>query len=239
MFLLFWYNVLKNSEKDRKILRKMTEKWQKNDNASRKMQFLPPAKWQFFLSCFCHFFVIFLSFWYNFLKNSEKDRKILRKMTEKWQKNDNASRKMQFLPPAKAQFFWSFFCHFVEILSFFCHFGTIFSKILKKIEKIFEKWQKNDKQNWNDKKKRQKNDKKKRQKNDKKNDRQNWNDKKNDKKMTKKMTDKTEMTKKTTKKWQKKMTDKTEMTKKMTKKTTKKWQNKYLNHLQGMAASFF
>ena len=33
-------------------------------------------------SCFCHFSVIFLSFWCIFFKNSEKDRKILRKMTE-------------------------------------------------------------------------------------------------------------------------------------------------------------
>ena len=44
-----------------------------------------------FLSFFGHFFVIlwkcchFLSFWCNFLKNSENDWKILRKMTEKWQ----------------------------------------------------------------------------------------------------------------------------------------------------------
>ena len=62
----------------------------KNDNASRKMQFLPPAKvhvFVVFLSFFCHFveIVIFLSFWCNFLKNSENDWKILRKMTEKWQ----------------------------------------------------------------------------------------------------------------------------------------------------------
>jgi len=54
------------------------------------MQFLPPAKAHFFLSFFfvillslCGKFVIFLSFWCKFLKNSEKDRKILRKMTEK------------------------------------------------------------------------------------------------------------------------------------------------------------
>jgi hypothetical protein len=151
-------------------------------------------------------------------------------MTKKWQKHDNASRKMQFLPPAKVQFFLSLFCHFVENLSFFCRFGASFSKLVKKIEFFFEKWQKND--------------------------RQNWNDKKTTKTWQKTWTDKTEMTKKTTKKWQKKwqtklkwqkndkkmtkkMTDKTEMTKKMTKKTTKKWQNKYLNHLQGMAASFF
>jgi hypothetical protein len=35
----------------------MTEKRQKNDNASRKIQFLPPAK----LSFFCHVFVMFVS----------------------------------------------------------------------------------------------------------------------------------------------------------------------------------
>jgi len=33
----------------------------------------------------------------------------------------------------------SFFCHFVENLSFFCRFGASFSKIVKKIEKFFEK----------------------------------------------------------------------------------------------------
>jgi hypothetical protein len=49
-------------------------------------------------------------------------------MTKKRQKNDNASRKMQFLPPAKSAFFLSFVCHF---LSFFCHFGAIFLKIVK------------------------------------------------------------------------------------------------------------
>ena len=132
-------------------------------------------------------------------------------MIKKWQKNDNASRDA-ISATCKSAFFCRFFViflgHFVENLSFFCRFGAIFSKIVKTIEKFFEKWQKNDRQNWNDKK----NDKKmtdetemtkKRQKNDKQNDRQNWNDKKNDKKLT------------------------------------KKWQNKYLNHLQGMAASFF
>ena len=100
--------------------------------------------------------------------------------------------------------FLSFLCHFVENLSFFCRFGAIFSKIVKTIEKFFEKWQKNDRQNWNDKKKRQK----------------------NDKNMTKKMTDETEMTKKNDKKMTNKMTDKTEMTKKTTKKWQKKWQTK-------------
>ena len=64
---------------------------------------------------------------------------------------------------------------------------------------------------------------------------------------------KTQMTKTLTNKWPTKMTDqkwhdkkhdtkwqtKTEMTKTMAKTTTNKWQNKYFNHLQGMATSFF
>ena len=35
------------------------------------------------------------------------------------------------------------------------------------------------------------------------------------------------------------MTGKTDMTKKKAKETAKKIQNRYLNHLQGMAESFF
>jgi hypothetical protein len=55
---------------------------------------LQPAK----LSC-C------LSLWCNFLQNMEKYRNLI----EKWQQNDNASRKMQFLQPAKLSFCLSFF----------------------------------------------------------------------------------------------------------------------------------
>ena len=169
------------------------------------------------LSFFCYFSVIFLSFWRNILKNSEKYQFFFRKMTKKWQ----CFEKNAIFATCKSAFFFVVFlsvvCHCVENLSFFCRFGASFSKIVNKIEKFFEKWQKND--------------------------RQNWNDKKNDKKMTKKMTDETEMTKKTTKKWQtkwqtklkwqkkrqkmtNKMTDKTEMTKKTTKKWQTKWQTK-------------
>jgi hypothetical protein len=56
-------------------------------------------------------------------------------------KNDNASRKMQFLPPAKVHVFVVFLSFFVILwkLSFFCRFGAIFSKIVKTIEKFFEK----------------------------------------------------------------------------------------------------
>ena len=123
--------------------KKMIEKWQKNDRKMtmlrEKCNFCHLQKCNFF----CHFFVIFLlfcaqkfchflSFWYHFLKNGEKDRKILWKMTEKWQKNDNASRKMQFLPPAKAQFFLSFFCQFFVILWKFCHFFVILVQFSQK-----------------------------------------------------------------------------------------------------------
>jgi hypothetical protein len=223
-FLSFWCNFPKNSKKDPKILRKMTEKWQQNDKKMtmlrEKCNFCHLQKVHFFCRLFvifCHFFVIFLKIVKKSKNSSENDRK----MTTKWQKNDNASRKMQFLPPAKSGFFLSFVCHFVilwKICHFFGHVGAILSKRVKKIEKFFEKWQKNDRKNLNDKKKDKKMTKK-------------WQTKlkwqKTRQKMTKKITDKTEMTKQTTKKWQKKMTDKTEMTKTATKKNDRQnWNDK-------------
>ena len=159
---------------------------------------------------FCHFsfglscFVIFLGhvsvISCNFLKNMENIKNYSandRKMT----KNDHASRKMQFLQPAKLSFFWSFFGHVFVIWWRFCNLSVIclsfwcnFLKNMEAYQKLFEKWQKkwqcfgksatfatckmtnkmrdhnsndkqNDRQNWNDKKWKN-------------NDRQNWNDKK-------------------------------------------------------------
>jgi len=92
IFLSFFCHFSKNFSKFFTFFRKLHQndrEMKKNDNASKKIKFLPPAKVQFFLSffviflSFCGKFVIFLSFWCKFLKNSEKDRKILRKMTEK------------------------------------------------------------------------------------------------------------------------------------------------------------
>jgi len=60
-------------------MKKMTKKRQKNGTfaGGKNCIFLEA------LSLFGHFSVIFLSFWYNFLKKSEKDRKKNRKMIEK------------------------------------------------------------------------------------------------------------------------------------------------------------
>ena len=195
----------------------------------------------FFWSCFCHFSVIFLSFWCIFLKIVKK----IEKFFEKWQKNDRKNDKKmtmlrEFFATCKCAIFFvvflSFFCHFVENLSFFCRFGASFSKLVKKIEFFFEKWQKNDRQNWNDKKTTKTWQKKwqtklkwqkKRQKNDKQNDRQNWNDKKNDKKMTKKWQTKL--------KWQKKRQKNDKQNDRQNwndKKNDKKWQKKWQTKLK-------
>ena len=85
IFLSFWCNFLKNSEKDRKNLD------EKLTMLREKCNFCHLQKCIFFCRVFvislsfCGNFVIFLSFWCNFLKNSENDWKILRKMTKKWQ----------------------------------------------------------------------------------------------------------------------------------------------------------
>ena len=107
-------------------------KWQKNDRKmTKKMQFCRWQKLHFsrsiviFLSFFCHFCHFSKNF-PCFSKIFEKWQKNDRKMTEKRQKNDNASRKMQFLPSAKLHFFWPFFCHCSVIFSvIFGDFGAI------------------------------------------------------------------------------------------------------------------
>jgi len=69
VFLLsFWCNVLKKYAKNIENCLKNDRKMTKNDNASRKMQFLQPAKLPFCLSFFviwwkiCHFFVVVVQF---------------------------------------------------------------------------------------------------------------------------------------------------------------------------------
>jgi hypothetical protein len=85
----------------------------------------------FFGSCFCHF-----------VQFSQKYGKYDRKMT----KNDHASRKMQFLQPAKLSFFWSFFGHVFVIWWRFCNLSVIclsfwcnFLKNMEAYQKLFEK----------------------------------------------------------------------------------------------------
>ena len=129
-----------------KQIEKFFEKWQKNDKQMtmlrEKCNFCHLQKFNFLclffghVLSFCGKFVMFLSFGAIFAKilkkRSKNSSRNDRKMTDKWQKNDNASRKMLFLPPAKVQFFLSFVClflgHFVEILSFFVILVQFFQK---------------------------------------------------------------------------------------------------------------
>ena len=82
-----------------KAIEKIFETWQKNDKKMtmlrEKCNFCHLQKCIFFCRffvislSFCGKFVIFLSFWCNFLKNSENDWKILRKMTKNDRQNWN------------------------------------------------------------------------------------------------------------------------------------------------------
>ena len=152
IFSIFFSLFLRNLHQNDK---KMTNFPQNDKKMTNKMTLLQLAKIAFF-SKHCHFFVIFLSFFCHFRTIFLKIVKQIEKKLEKWHKNDRKMTKKWQCFEKNAIFatcksailfvvFLSFFCHFVENLSFFCRFGASFSKIVKKIEKIFEKWQKNDK----------------------------------------------------------------------------------------------
>ena len=103
---------------------------------------LQVAKIAFFLR-YCHFSGHFSAMSVQFSQKNVKISKKYSKNDSKMTNNDNASRKMTFLQPAKS----SSFRHFWSFGGFFCHFLVIlahFSNILKNISKLFEQWQKND-----------------------------------------------------------------------------------------------
>ena len=159
----------------------------KNDNASRKMQFLQPAKLPFCLSFFviwwkiCHFFVVVVQFSQKYGEISAIDWKMTEK-DKKWQCFEKnaifATCKIVIL----FVIFWSFGGKFV-FLWLWCNF----LKNMEKYRQLIEKWQKNDKK-WETKRQSK-----------------TQMTKKNDKKMTNKMTDKIKITKKWQTKWQTKL----------------------------------
>ena len=121
-------------------------KMTKNDNASRKMQFLQPAKLSFCLSFFlsfvgkfiivCHCGAIFSKIWKNMEKRLKNEKKL--------PKNGNAWRKMHFLQLAKLSFclsifFLSFGGKFIIFLVIVVQFSQKYGKISKLVCNMSEK----------------------------------------------------------------------------------------------------
>ena len=112
----------KNIEHWLKNDRKMTKTWQ----CFERNAIFATCKIVMLFVIFCHlvenlsFFVVVVQFSPKYGKISKLDWK----MTEKWPQNDNASRKMQFLQPAKLSFCLSFFVIWWKIV-IFCRFGII------------------------------------------------------------------------------------------------------------------
>ena len=136
VFHVFW-----NFRKIRKNIRKMTEKWQKND---KNLRFLA-------ISIFLGFpknSVIFLSFslcfscFLKFAKNKEKHKENNRKMTEKWQKPRVFAISIFLGFPKNSVIFLSFFCHFPCVFHVFLKFAKNKEKHKENGRKMTEKWQK-------------------------------------------------------------------------------------------------